>query len=175
MANGHGGARRGSGPKPGRQFKRATTAVEISNDGKLQPLHVMVANMREAAERASLPKYDLHEELTKLADGEFSAWKISAVVEHFYQAVMAMVNFERLSQEYAKDAAPYLHNKLQSIDHNLALAALNSIDDDDPATLLEKMQKKLAVVTAPEAKAQVAQLLNFTKKPTGEHSMAEAE
>lgn len=171
MANGHGGARRGSGPKPGRQFKRATTAVDISNDGKLQPLHVMVGNMREAYERAYWPKYDLGEEITKFTEGYFEGWKLSAIVDHFYNAVIAMVNFERLSHEYAKDAAPYLHNKLQSIDHNMALAALSSLDDENPEDLVKKLEAKRAKLANPEAAAQVAKLLEFKKTSNGAHAM----
>lgn len=164
-------ANRGRGPAPGTRYKRASTAVQISQDGKLQPLTVLVQNMRDAFERRDYPKYDLAIAINDFQNGEFEGWKPSAVFEYFWNAVLSLMNWEKISQEYAKDAAPYLHNKLQSIDHNMALAALSSLDDENPEDLVKKLEAKRAKLANPEAAAQVAKLLEFKKTSNGAHVM----
>lgn len=172
MAFGHGGARLGAGAKPGTRFKRATVAVEISQDGKTQPLHVMVENMRNAFERRDLPFIDLHVAINQLISGEeFVGWKPSAIHQYFFNAAMSCLNWEKVSQDYARDAAPYLHNKLQSIDHNMAVAHLGNISELSPDDLLKRLQQKRALLTDPKNAEKVGQLLEFKPSKDGKMEM----
>jgi len=166
-----GGARPNSGPKPGTRYKRASVAVRLSQDGKLQPLEVLVANMRAAWERNNIPHMHIDEVLDELTEGKFADWDREKLKKHLFNAMLNLVNWEKIAHEYAKDAAPYLHNKLQSIDHNMALAALSSLDDENPEDLVKKLEAKRAKLANPEAAAQVAKLLEFKKTSNGAHAM----
>jgi len=90
MTNGHGGARPGSGRKPGSVTRKTREIADRAVETGSTPLEVMLETMRllrEAAFRGSAPD-----------------------VEKLVQAAAV-----------AKDAAPYIHPRLSSVEAQVAI------------------------------------------------------
>ena len=98
-----GGARQGAGRKKGVPNKvTAARQAEVAASGKT-PLEVMLSNMRFADEQAAT----LLQRLIKLETPEPDGFNLFREVSRLRQ----------VSQDCAKDAAPYIHPRLASVEH----------------------------------------------------------
>lgn len=80
-------------------------AMRFLNDGQITPLEVMVANMRYAMGRAM----DAQARLQGVIDA-------GSVIE-IAEAVKHILTCRKLAQDFAVDAAPYMHPKLAMVKH----------------------------------------------------------
>jgi hypothetical protein len=95
-----GGKRPGAGRKPGAKTKRVQEIAAKAAAEGVSPLEVMLENMRFARDQAA-------ELLSKmLGTGEADV-----------DALKTLLSLRQVSQDCAKDAAPYIHPKLASIEH----------------------------------------------------------
>jgi hypothetical protein len=99
-----GGARQGAGRKRGIPNKVTAKAAKAVADTGKTPLDVMIANMRFADEQAA-------EVLAKVLMVDQS--EEAANLDTFNE----LLRFRNIAQECAKDAAPYVHSRLSSIQH----------------------------------------------------------
>lgn len=105
--SGRGGRREGAGRKPGKANQKTRLVSERILEermaaGKQQPLEVMLANMEFALNEAG----QLLEKIVNSPEG--------ADIDTF----KALMRFRSMAQECAKDAAPYVHPKLASVEHS---------------------------------------------------------
>ena len=96
-----GGSRAGAGRRPGRKNAKTLERLRQIEAAGLTPLEVMLQNMRFAHSRA-VEALDQITEATR--NGGSSAATLDGLKE-----VMAL---RKISQEAAKDAAPYVHPRL---------------------------------------------------------------
>lgn len=109
-----GGARKGAGRK-GRPNKATIERQErIASTGKT-PLDIMINNMRLADEQADAAERSLTEE--RIAELAKSAEPFKAILEEVQKAL----NYRKVAQECARDAAPYVHPKLAAVAHSGAV------------------------------------------------------
>ena len=97
-SSGRGGARNGAGRKPGAATKKTRAIADKAAEEGLTPLEVMLDAMTA-----------LHRQANALSDGD--------------EAEMGGRKVNRLSllvaaADVAKDAAPYMHPRLQAIEHS---------------------------------------------------------
>lgn len=125
----NGGYRANGGRKLGAATKKTREiANKVASDDGLTPLEVMVDNMRVAHTRAM----DL-EALAQLpadADKGSPDWRLAQAVEA-----------RKIAQDAAKDAAPYIHPRLATIEHT---------GPDGKALIVQVMKFADAPVEAPE-------------------------
>lgn len=115
MANGHGGKRPGTGRKPGQLTKRTrATAERAIAEGK-SPLDVMLENMRHFQQVAM----DAERVIEGLTVAETSGREMNAdeQFKHLLAQVKKAAGLRQMAHECARDAAPYIHPKLQAITH----------------------------------------------------------
>lgn len=116
----HGGKRAGSGRKVGAlTTKTREIAERASAEGKT-PLEVMLDNMRHFQQVA----LDAEATLEGLTANEFSETiPADASPEDQFKALLATVKktvgLRQAAQDAARDAAPYIHPRLASIDANV--------------------------------------------------------
>ena len=94
------------GPNKGRLKKRSlATAHDYICDGRPTPLNVMVENMRFA-----------YEEACKATDQYRQLMLSGADMESVMSAMRDALNWRKCSQDWAVDAAPYMHPKLAVVE-----------------------------------------------------------
>jgi hypothetical protein len=130
----HGGKRSGAGRKAGALTTRTRRVAEKAIADGQTPLEVMLENMLHFQRVAK----DAESTLEGLSATEFSAQVPSnATPEDQFKFLLAQVKktagFRQLAQDAARDAAPYIHPKLASVEHTGDLkitheAALNELD-----------------------------------------------
>lgn len=101
----HGGSRNGAGRKKGQLAERTRKVAEKAISEGLTPLEVMLDNMRFAHQGANNCLAKLIEQNEQTPLEKFDAYK-------------EMLRLRGLAQEAAKDAAPYMHPRLASVEHS---------------------------------------------------------
>lgn len=123
MANGHGGARPGAGRKPGTPNTKTREVAEKAAADGITPLEVMIRAMRAYVDEADR----LHEEAVTLelvGEGD-TRETVTALRKASLGAITAAAGV-------AKDAAPYMHPRLQQVQANIdgkVQATLNVISE----------------------------------------------
>lgn len=115
----HGGKRSGAGRKQGALTIRTREVAERAQKEGVTPLDVMLENMLHFRKVA----LDAEATLEGLTASEFSEQMPSnASPEEQFKFLLAQVKktagFRQLSQDAARDAAPYVHPKLASVEHS---------------------------------------------------------
>lgn len=118
-----GGSRSGAGRKKGQQSQKTTQRQELTEralaTGK-SPLEIMLENMNWAQRRA--------EENSLFGDGD---------------GIEAVAGYRKLASDWAKDAAPYIHPKLSTVEHK------GQIDGDLNVSMNDKeLARKVAFILA---------------------------
>lgn len=114
-----GGKRDGAGRPAGAITKRTREIAERVSATGMSPLEVMIDNMRHFQQVA----LDAEALLEGLTASEFSS-KVppTATPEDQFKFLLAEVKktagFRQMAQDAARDAAPYVHAKLQSVTHS---------------------------------------------------------
>lgn len=113
-----GGKRDGAGRPTGAVTKRTREAAERALATGMTPLDVMLDNMRHFQQVA----IDAEATLEGLTADEFSeAVPAGASPEDQFKFLLAQVKktagFRQMAQDAARDAAPYVHPKLASVEH----------------------------------------------------------
>jgi hypothetical protein len=111
----HGGKRVGAGRKKGALTKRTRLIAEKAAEQGITPLEVMLGNMQH---------YQKLAENAESALAELSADKIAGMepdeqFKYLLAEVKKAVGLRNMAQECARDAAPYLHPRLASIEQAL--------------------------------------------------------
>lgn len=114
-SNGRGGARKGAGRKPGAATKKTREIANKAAEAGVTPLEVMLENMRFAHGEAE-------QILLQILDA-------GAEVPSGFDQFKELLRFRGMAQEAAKDAAPYIHAKLSSIEMN-AKVTTKSLDEE---------------------------------------------
>ena len=118
----HGGARKGAGRKPGSANTKTREIANRAAEEGITPLEVMLDNMRFAYSEAG----DLLAKL--LTEG--------AEPTEAFDQLKELLKYRGMAQEAAKDAAPYMHPRLASVEIDATLttrtldqelAALNAL------------------------------------------------
>lgn len=114
-----GGKREGAGRPAGAITKRTREVAERALATGMSPLDVMLDNMRHFQQVA----LDAEATLEGLTAEEFSAQVApSASPEDQFKYLLAQVKktagFRQMAQDAARDAAPYVHPKLASVEHS---------------------------------------------------------
>lgn len=99
---------RQGGRQKGTPNKRTGAAIERAEDTGLLPLDIMLKNARWAQEEADKALAALR----AAPKGDFADAKSDLPAEH--------LKYRRLANEFSKDAAPYIHSKLSSVDQKLS-------------------------------------------------------
>ncbi len=113
-----GGKRDGAGRPAGAITKRTREVAERVSATGMSPLEVMIDNMRHFQQVA----LDAESLLEGLTASEFSE-KVppTASPEEQFKFLLAEVKktagFRQMAQDAARDAAPYVHAKLASVEH----------------------------------------------------------
>ncbi len=117
MAN-HGGKRAGAGRKSGALTTRTREVAEKAAAMGMTPLEVMLDNMRHFQKVA----IDAERLLDGLTVEEFTGHIMDESPEAQFKVLLAEVKktagFRQMAQDAARDAAPYLHPKLASVEHS---------------------------------------------------------
>lgn len=116
-----GGAREGAGRKFGAlsaSTKRTMAAAEKARSEGINPLEVMLSNMRHFQQVA----FDAEAILAGLSAEEFAGQKGAGLKpEEQFKLLLAEVKkaagFRQMAHDCAKDAAPYMHQRLATIEH----------------------------------------------------------
>jgi hypothetical protein len=136
-----GGKREGAGRTPGALTKRTRETAERALATGMNPLEVMLDNMRHFQQVA----LDAEATLEGLTASEFSE-QISpnASPEDQFKFLLAQVKktvgLRSMAQECARDAAPYIHPKLSAVAH--------SGPNGGPIEFVGKLQRDAAVSAA---------------------------
>lgn len=114
----HGGKRTGAGRKSGALTRRTREVAERAVAEGATPLEIMLQNMRHFQKVA----VDAEATLDGLSASEFSDQVPGdASPEEQFKFLLAQVKktagFRQLAQDAARDAAPYMHPKLNSVAH----------------------------------------------------------
>jgi hypothetical protein len=136
-SNGRGGARKGAGRKPGAATKRTRAIADHAAATGLTPLEVMLGAM-----------HALHKHANAMSDGD--------------EADMGGRKVGRLgllvsAAEVAKDAAPYMHPRLQAIEHSGSIGEVRQLTDLELAAKMAyyvdvgRKRQKVAEAAAPPA------------------------
>lgn len=138
----HGGKRQGAGRPAGAITKRTREIAERSLATGMSPLDVMLDNMRHFQQVA----IDAEAVLEGLTAEEFSETvPPGASPEDQFKFLLAQVKktvgLRQAAQDAARDAAPYIHAKLASVEHKGELAV----------TTQTKEQRDAAVAAATRA------------------------
>lgn len=121
----HGGKRPNSGRPLGAASKKTREIADKAAEEGITPLEVMLDNMRFAYQEAGGL-------LAKLLDS-------GASTPEDFDSLKELLKYRGMAQEAAKDAAPYIHAKLSSVEMNAKvttrtldeeLAALNAAQRD---------------------------------------------
>lgn len=109
---GPGGARPGAGRKPGSKKTRTMELAAAAAEKGITPIEVMLDNMRHYYKQACTA----HTALTALEDELQATGADAGEVADATQGLRALADVaRRAAQESAKEAAPYIHPKLQSV------------------------------------------------------------
>lgn len=114
-----GGKRKGAGRPAGAITKRTREVAERALATGMSPLDVMLDNMRHFQQVA----LDAEATLEGLTAEEFSAQVApNTSPEDQFKFLLAQVKktagFRQMAQDAARDAAPYVHPKLASVEHS---------------------------------------------------------
>lgn len=113
----HGGKRVGAGRKTGALTTRTREVAEKASATGKTPLEVMLDNMRHFQQVA----LDAEATLEGLTVAEFTGRVTAETPEEQFKALLAQVKktagFRQLAQDAARDAAPYVHPRLASVEH----------------------------------------------------------
>jgi hypothetical protein len=104
-SNGRGGKRVGAGRKTGSATKKTREIADRASAEGITPLEVMLDNMRFA-------HLEAHNVLGKLLED------CGDSLPDAFDSYKELLRFRGMAQEAAKDAAPYLHPRLASIEHS---------------------------------------------------------
>lgn len=130
-----GGARPGAGRKTGSLTRRTREVAERAIATGRSPLEIMLENMRHFQQVA----LDAEATLEGLTAEEFAGQVAhDATPEDQFKFLLATVKktagLRQMAQDAARDAAPYVHAKLSSIDANVNLGGISiNITPDDAA------------------------------------------
>lgn len=118
MTKNHGGKREGAGRKVGSVTTKTREIAERSLATGMSPLEVMIDNMRHFQQVA----LDAEATLEGLTAAEFSeSIPKDAPPEEQFKFLLATVKktvgLRQAAQDAARDAAPYVHAKLASVEH----------------------------------------------------------
>lgn len=114
---GFGGARQNGGRKPGQRNKRTQAMIAKAEAGGAMPLDIILKQMREADALAQQLAADKQPDQKAIKEAKDTA-------------------FER-----AKDAAPYLHPRLQSVTQKNVPFDLTKLTDDELKALLPILKR----------------------------------
>lgn len=113
----HGGKRVGAGRKAGALTTKTREVAEKAAAAGMTPLEVMLDNMQHFQKVA----LDAEAVLEGLTAAEFTGRVTAETPEEQFKALLAQVKktagFRQLAQDAARDAAPYVHPKLASVEH----------------------------------------------------------
>lgn len=113
----HGGKRVGAGRKTGALTTRTRQVAEKAAATGMTPLEVMLDNMRHFQKVAT----DAEAVLEGLTVEEFTGRVTADTPEAQFKELLAQVKktagFRQMAQDAARDAAPYVHPKLASVQH----------------------------------------------------------
>lgn len=113
----HGGKRVGAGRKTGALTTRTKDIAEKAAATGMTPLEVMLDNMRHFQKVAT----DAEAVLEGLTVEEFTGRVTADTPEAQFKELLAQVKktagFRQMAQDAARDAAPYVHPKLASVQH----------------------------------------------------------
>lgn len=116
-----GGKREGAGRPTGALTERTRAFAERALAEGKAPLDVMLDNMRHFQQVA----LDAEATLEGLTHDEFIGALTSTTPEDQFKALLAQVKktagFRQLAQDCARDAAPFIHAKLASVEHKGSL------------------------------------------------------
>jgi hypothetical protein len=115
-SSGRGGARKGAGRKPGSANVKTRAIADKAAQEGITPLEVMLDNMRFAHNEAGAL-------LAKLLSG-------GAEPTEAFDALKELLRYRGMAQEAAKDAAPYLHPRLSSVEMNAKVTTHEASLDD---------------------------------------------
>ncbi len=101
--NGRGGRRPGSGRKAGSATVKTREIADKAAQAGITPLEVMLDNMIFAHTKAADLLQSIIDAGAELPDG--------------FDSLKELLRFRAMAQESAKDAAPYIHPRLQAIEH----------------------------------------------------------
>lgn len=112
-----GGKREGAGRPAGAITKRTREVAERVSATGMSPLEVMIDNMRHFQQVA----IDAEALLDGMTVEEFTGRITADTPEEQFKALLAEVKktagFRQMAQDAARDAAPYMHPKLATVDH----------------------------------------------------------
>lgn len=113
-----GGKRDGAGRPSGAVTKRTRDVAERAIATGKTPLEIMLDNMRHFQQVA----LDAEATLEGLTVEEFTGRVTAETPEAQFKELLAQVKktagFRQMAQDAARDAAPYLHPKLSSVEHS---------------------------------------------------------
>ena len=127
-----GGKRAGAGRKEGSKTKKTCEIAERAKAEGITPLEVMLDNMRFAHEKAG----EILAEIIGFKPEEKPDLSPEQALETFKE----LIRFRMIAQDAAKDAAPYIHPRLNAVTHKG--------DPDNPVEVNQSTK-----ITAQEAKA----------------------
>lgn len=129
-----GGKREGAGRPQGAVTKRTREIADRALAEGKAPLEIMLDNMRHFQQVA----LDAEAVLEGLTAAEFAGTVNAETPEEQFKALLAQVKktagFRQMAQECARDASPYLHPRLSTVEHSGKLTlshedALKELDD----------------------------------------------
>ena len=137
-----GGARRGTGPKPGSHTNRATIltrrkAAKIIESG-LSPLDVMMANMRFWHREVTLMEAGIRKTVPMANGDSLLQVEKTPLIDRFFEAKDTL-------QDVARETAPYIHPRVSPVADGIAGGArdLTKLTDDE-LDALERISRKIA-------------------------------
>lgn len=128
--NQHGGKRNGAGRKPGALTKRTREVAERAAAEGKTPLEVLLENMRHfqkvAHDAEAVIEAMTEDQVTSLGESHEERFK------GLLAKVKAAAGLRQLANEAAKDAAPFIHARLSSIEHTGEVVTRRVIHTAEP-------------------------------------------
>jgi hypothetical protein len=113
----HGGKRTGAGRKTGALTKRTRDIAEKALASGKAPLEIMLENMRHFQQVA----LDAEATFEGLTAEEFAGSVGHMTPEEQFKSLLAQVKkaagLRQMAHDCARDAAPYMHSRLQAVEH----------------------------------------------------------
>ena len=147
-----GGKRDGAGRKRGSPNKDVRTAKKYMDDGGKLPLDVLMETMRDAYDESQKATAELHELPKILPRNRDDAYEL------VLRAVRRAEGFKNVAQARAKDAAPFLHPRLNATEFT------GDPENPIPNKITVELVRPKGQPPAPPAKARNAHLADKLKK-----------
>lgn len=146
--NQHGGKREGAGRKPGSLTKRTREIAERAAAEGKTPLEVLLENMRHfqkvAHDAEAVIEAMTEDQVKSLGDSHEEQFK--ALLAKVKQAAGLRV----LANEAAKDAAPFMHARLSSVEFSGEFTTTKVIRTPNPTNSIDAWQKQFSDKPAEE-------------------------